>query len=387
MLKMVVGQTEEIEGAIAATEVLDQCHAGLGGLDPAAGWLLAGPDLEAKAFLDQVLDVHPGLELVGCSTPAPMSSAGGYAEGATTLTLFASDVIDFTTGVGTGATTDLEQAVDTAVTQAVSGTSKPPALAIATPTVEQVNPSSLAAALARTLGDDVVVFGGGAVPDYPIDIPWLGASQFRGREILTDAVPLLLFSGPLHVSVGIRHGWANVGATATVTRSSERFVHEIDGRPALEYLDRYVGVGERGAPAAPLAVLDEASGRTYLRAPQAFDEGDGTVAVLGSVPEGAEVHLALSSPDQILEGTAQSIADAIAEFPSGHAPEAALVSSCIVRNFLLGAQSADELAIIREAAGNDVPVTGFYCYGEIGPLANGGTNFHNGTCVVALLGT
>ena len=98
---MAIGQTDELDGAFAAEAVLEQCAEALRGENPQAGLLLASHDLDVEEFLSVVTTAHPDMHLIGCSTLAPMSSAAQYVEGSTSLTMFASDVLDFSVGLGT----------------------------------------------------------------------------------------------------------------------------------------------------------------------------------------------------------------------------------------------------------------------------------------------
>ena len=59
-----------------------------------------------------------------------------------------------------------------------------------------------------------------------------------------------------------------MGPRATITRTPDAGVLEIDGRPALEFYERYVGAGQPPV-ANPLAVFEEmGSDRFYLRTPR-----------------------------------------------------------------------------------------------------------------------
>lgn len=385
---MAVGQTDELDGEFAAQEILSQCADALDGQEPQAGLLLASHDLDFEEFLSVVTAAYPDVDLIGCSTIAPMSSVADYVEGSTTLTLFASDVLDFTVGLGTDVVASAGSAARQAVEAATRKTDKPPALLIVTPTVEQFDPTAVTAEIGDVLGPMVPVIGGGAAPDFPMAMPWLGGVQFYGNRVLTDSLPVLLISGPLKVSVGVAHGWSPVGKTAVVTRSDDYTVYEIDGEPVLDFYHRYLGIGNEAAIANPLAILDDATGRYYLRAPMQYDESDRSATFFGSIPQGATVQLAMATTDEILGGTDASVAEAVAGFPQGSMPEAALVASCAVRNFLLGTRASGEIERIRTGLDRELPVSGFYAFGEIAPLGvNSTPSFHNETCVTVLIGT
>jgi hypothetical protein len=388
LLKMAVGQSDELDGALAAEEILKQCAVALGGETPQAGLLLASHDLGFEKFLSVVTHAYPGMDLIGCTTIAPMSSVAEYVEGSTSLTLFSSDLLDFTVGLGTDVTAGAGSAARQAVEEATRKTDKSPALLIATPTIEQFDPTAITVEIGEILGSGVPVIGGGAAPDFPMAVPWVGGRQFYGDQVLTNAVPVLLVSGPLKVSVGIAHGWNPVGKTAVVTRSDDAKVYEIDGAPIVDFYHRYLGIGSEPALANPLAILDDDTGQYYLRAPLEYNESDGSATFFGSVPQGATVQLAMATTEEILRGTEASLADAIAGFPGETAPEGALIASCAVRNFLLGTRASGEIERIRTGLGQDVPVSGFYAFGEIAPLNSDSTpRFHNETCVTVLIGT
>jgi class 3 adenylate cyclase len=388
MFKMAVGHTKEVEGLAAASDLLSQCASALAGNAPRAGIVLAGHDLDLKTFLAAVNDAHPGIQLIGCTTLAPLSSVSRYSEGATTLTLFASSVIDFTTGLGAGVAADVGLAARTAVAEAASKTAKPPALAVVTPSVEGFDPAGVSAEIGAALGAGVPTIGGGALPDFPVGSPWVGGLQVFGREIMTDSMPVLLLSGPLAVSVGVRHGWKPVGRESVVTRSKGEKVYEIDGEPVVDFYRHYLGTTGEPALGNPLAIFDPETGSHYLRAPVSWDPEEGSASFLGSVPEGSLVQLAMASTDEILAGTAASVADAVAGFPAGARPEGALISACAVRNILLGTKTELELETIKAGLGPDIPLAGFYAFGEIAPLSRDtAPRFHNETCVTVLFGT
>lgn len=385
---MAIGQTDELDGAFAAEAVLEQCAEALRGENPQAGLLLASHDLDVEEFLSVVTTAHPDMHLIGCSTLAPMSSAAQYVEGSTSLTMFASDVLDFSVGLGTDVEANASSAARQAVGEASGKTDKQAALLIATPTVEKFDPTDVTIEIGKILGPTVPVIGGGSAPDFPIAMPWVGGIQFFGNQILTNSLPVLLISGPLNVSIGVAHGWSPVGRTAVVTKSDNDRVYEIDGEPILDFYRRYLGMGTEPAVANPLAILDEDTERYYLRAPVHYDESDGSATFFGSVPQGATVRLAMATTEEILSGTEASVTEAMTGFPENATPEAALIASCAIRSILLGTRTSGEIERIRTGLGQHLPVSGFYAFGEIAPLGLDSTpSFHNETCVTVLIGT
>ena len=157
LLRMAVGQTDELDGGFAAQEILKQCTDALGGQEPQAGLLLAAHDLDFEEFLSVVTAVYPGMDLIGCTTMAPMSSVASFVEGSTTLTLFASDVLEFSAGLGTDVVADVKSATRQAVDEATRKTEKQPALLIVTPTIEEFDPNAITFEIGEVLGRTVPV--------------------------------------------------------------------------------------------------------------------------------------------------------------------------------------------------------------------------------------
>ncbi len=133
------------------------------------------------------------------------------------------------------------------------------------------------------------VIGGGAAPRsnrHPTRESW----QFFGDQAVRDAVPVLLFSGPLMYSFGTDAGWRPIGPKGRVTEVAGGVVHQIDGKPALSFYERYLGEGFQPAFATPLAVFDGEGSGSYLRAPVHHDPDTGadapSPAMCRRAPEG-----------------------------------------------------------------------------------------------------
>ncbi len=211
---------------------------------------------------------------------------------------------------------------------------------------------------------------------------------FVDDTVAVDGIAILLFCGPLAYSFGVDTGWRPVGPQGTVTRSTSTEISEIDGRPAIEFYQHYLGAGEAAA-ANPLAVSQEGSSGFYLRAPVGFDEDRGSVLVFGDVPEGAHVQLSIAGLDDLLGGTKAAIGRALEAYPStAPPPSAGLLFSCVIRKVLLGTRTGREVEMVRDILGPDVPIAGLYCYGEIAPTGvDEVSRFHNETMVAVLLGS
>jgi hypothetical protein len=391
MFRMAVGHSDDVDVEVALVTVFQACDAALAGATPKAGFLLANWEADHGAIVRAVNGRYPGIELVGSSTTGEMTSELGFAEDSIALALFASDAVDITAGMGRALAVDARAAGREAVRDARSRTNLPPALCVIFPTIGVADPYEVLDGLREELGPGVPILGGGASPRDPVADPAATmGKQLVHDEVADGGVAILLFSGPLAFSYGVDTGWRGVGPRAVVNSIVDGRVHEIDGRPAIEFFDRYLGTAASGPPIAnPLAVFDNPSTPDfYLRTATVLDRATGDVSTFGPIPEGVTVQLTVAATDQIVEGVRSSVSEALRTFPSGSAPDAALVYSCATRRFLLGTRTSREIDLMRELVGHSVPIAGFYCLGEFAPLETGeASRFHNATLVSVLLGS
>jgi hypothetical protein len=383
MLRMAVGHSDALESEEAVEDVLRQCAETLEGMKPTAGLLFSTHEAEPAPIVAGVREMHPQIDIVGSSSAAELSSVLGFQEGSVTLALFASDTVQMSGGLGTGIADDPEGAAREALREASPRSEAEPRLCLTAPAPHQ-EPLRVLHELRSELGDHVPVLGG--VSSATFDDPG-SAWQFCNDRFVHDGIPVLLFSGELAVSYGVDNGWRPVGKPARVTRSAGGIVHEIDGRPALEFYERYLGAGAGPSPANPLAVFEEGADDFYLRAAATHNPETGSIVVFGGPPEDATVQLAVAMTDEIFEGTRSAVRKAVEHFPADATPEAAVVFSCMVRKAVLGSQTATETEITRDELAANLPLCGFYSYGEIAPLESGSTQLHNETIVAVLLGT
>jgi hypothetical protein len=391
MFRMAVGHSDDIDVERALDAVIEECETVLAGAVPRAGLLMASWDSDHRVLIDRIRGRYPGIQLAGATSAAEMSSILGFSEDSVALALFASDTIEVTAGLARELARDPVASIRGAVADARAASSLPPSLCIAMMTIGSVEASVILGTLRDALGPEVPILGGGAAPRDPATNPTngIGAGRLIAGDVVTDdAVSILLFSGPLAHSYGVDTGWRRVGPMAMVTGVLPGSVTEIDGQPATAFYKRYLGTAEP-AIANPMAVFDALDAqRFYLRTPIAYDEATGCVTFFGDVPLGSTVQLTIAATDEIFAGARASIDDALATYPAGHTPEAALIFSCTTRRFLLGTRAGREIDVVRGAVGLATPVAGVYCMGEIAPMAAGDpSRFHNATLVSVLLGS
>jgi hypothetical protein len=68
-------------------------------------------------------------------------------------------------------------------------------------------------------------------------------------------------------------------------------------------------------------------------------------------------------------------------------PKAAFLYSCMARRIVLGSKTGEEVLAIQKIIGSDVPIIGFYTYGEYAPIdKHGHSYFHNETATLTIIG-
>jgi hypothetical protein len=380
------GHSHDLDSADAIAEALDACAATLGGKAPQAGLLFAGIDHDHQALLDGVEARHPGLPLIGCTTHGELSS-DGFAEDSVALMLLHSERVQFRVGVAEQARADPEGAAQRALAAALDGLAEPVRLGILLPEGLGVDAGRLLNAVSAELGADVAVCGGMAGDHSRFEKTY----QFCNRQIYSDAVPVLLFAGPLHVATGVASGWEPMGPDHVATRVEGLVIHEIDGQPPYDVWMQYFGTFDASGNRNYFAVYpDEAPGversdEYFIAAPSHFQE-DGSMVTLNFTLHGARIRFAMATRDQILNGASTSSERARAAYGDG-TPDAALIFSCAGRHLTLGTRVGDELGLLRKHVGESIPAIGFYTYGEICPLPASPRPYqHGGTFVTVLIG-
>jgi hypothetical protein len=381
MMKVVVGHSSDPDSQAAIDEVLERCLIDLQGSCPKAGILLAAVDFEHFLILECIQKRFPGLELIGGTTDGELSSVLGFQEDSLTLMLFSSDTIEIRAGVGRSVSQDELAAARQAFEQAGGASLTDIRLCITIPDGFPNNGSAIVDSLKQVLGLSLPIVGGTAGDQWRFQQTY----QFYQSEVLSDAVPILLFSGPLLLSHGVASGWQPISRKAKVTKVDRATVYEIDHQPAVDFYGFYLkGFSISGE--YPLAVFEDESESFYLRASNQSDPESGSILFMGDIPENATVQITHASCDEIIAAAQTSIQNALSSYP-GKRPAATFLFSCAARRWLLSSRTREEYETGKQLLDPQVPVIGFYTYGEIAPLYPGGeTQYHQETLVTLLIG-
>ncbi len=382
MLKVAVGHSNDPDSDAAIAEVLQQIHTSLAGVEPTAGILFAAIDFDHGLVLQRIVETFPQMALIGGTTDGEMSSVLGFEQDSLILMVLCSDTITIRAGLGQTVSQDAIVAAQTAVQQASVGHSLPVQFCISLPESLTTSGVVILESLKQALGEKIPVFGGLTADQWRSRQTY----QFFRQQVYSDALPILLFSGPVLFSHGIASGWHPIGKPGQVTNASQNVVYEIDRQPALSFYQRYLGALPPSLE-YPLAVFDPESDRYYMRAPSGTcDPDSGSITFIGDVPIDATVQITETTRSDILSASQQSIQQALEQYP-GEFPSAALFFSCAGRRQILGGYAKDEFSQAQACLRQQIPSCGFYTNGEIAPLQQQGVSYlHNETFVTLLLG-
>ena len=391
-LQSAVGHSDYVAEPFAAGQEIAQMILGKLSLKAhTLGILFCNVDFNFQALI-QGIKSELDIPIIGCTT-ASEGNNDGYFEDAASLIVITSDDTRIGTGMGTDLSKDASEAVSQATRQAMAGPNgEKPRLALTFPdiTMKPISANLMLAQLVSILGPDVPIAGGLPGDSLRFKTPF----QFHDGQVSTDAFPIVLFSGAIDPTIITRSGWIPVGEPARVSKATGNVVYEIDGRPAVEYLKRYIPESlddPQMLAIYPLAILDDSLGTDrsryfVIRSAFSYDKDMGTVVYGGEVPEGSTVQLARGSRGDIIAGATQA-AQALGERVRGREVQSVLFFSCAGRKMMLGPETKKEVEALLGEIPEGVAVNGFYSYGEIGAMDSSqdhlkSSQFHNCTLVL-----
>jgi hypothetical protein len=252
-----------------------------------------------------------------------------------------------------------------------------------------VNGSELVAGLVSTLGSGVRLSGGLAGDGARFAQTRVGANEIPQPSKIAA---IGFYGSAVRVSCGCGGGWDIFGVPRQVTRSQGNILFELDGKPALDLYERYLGEEAEGLPGTallyPLKVWDpERPAHDVVRTVLAIDREARSMILAGDVAQGSKAQLMRGEFNRLAAGATEAAIQAkAARSADASQPGLALLVSCIGRRLLMGQRTEDEIQAVGEVLTPDITQLGFYSYGEIAPHAVSGVcELHNQTMTITLI--
>ena len=235
-------------------------------------------------------------------------------------------------------------------------------------------------AIESVTGNETIIWGGRAGDDFLFK----GTIVFTHQLCSQKGIIMLVIDGDKILVRGeAASGLKAAGTEKTITKAIANWVYEIDHQPAAEMVLKYLGIkltkedAETFFPKEGLMLsVSRDKGDPVIRGVGVFNWKDKSFSTLGSIREGDKVRLTLPPDFEIVE----EVSDNAEEIKKDEVQEAdaLLMFSCVGRLGQLGPLIGDEIKGVRKVF--NVPMAGFFTYGEFGRTKNGNNEFHASTC-------
>lgn len=354
-------------------------------------WAFSTISHDQRKLLEGIGSVAKGIPLVGCTTDGEISSAGLSTESVVILALTSDTVRFHTTAVPALSQGSYEAGVK--IGQAFAGKNCR-YLQIFSDGLTG-NAVKIIDGIKSVLGRQILIAGGTAGDGGR----FARTFQYYDGEVLTDSITAVAFEGDYSIGTGIGCGWFPVGTAKQVTKARDNIVYELDGQPALPIYEKFLGRYASQLPAVgveyPLGLLDnhdDIAGDEYFlcRATMGVDHEQQFIRFAGDIPEGSMVKMTMGNENDLLKAAGKAARDALIDMRHHSEeiqPQAVFLYSCMARRIVLGSRTAEEIDEIRKITGEDVPIIGFYTYGEYGPAGKRKlSRFHNETVTISIIG-
>jgi hypothetical protein len=391
-LKVAIGKSQKGDIAEAAQEAARSCRAQIDIAEVTLALLFGTPAFATQSLPKNILSaLGAEVPLIGCSAMGLITPEGTQNEGLI-LVLAASPSLKASCGEVT-----LDNPKDAFLSgqelgshliSGVTGYRRDICLLLSDGLSEKT--SGVIQGLQNVLGRSFPFIGAGASDNFAFK----QTAQFYNGTLLHKSAVAALLSGKLSYALGIRHGWKPLGKIHTITRSYANVIQSIDGKRAgLLYEDYFA----KSLPELkkeilrinilyPIGISLEGENEYLLRNIISLND-DGSIITQGDVPQGSSIRIMIGTKESALSAARQAAEQVKASLRDKEL-SLAIVMSSASRARLLGRDIDEEFKVIRKTLGKDVPLAGFYSYGEYAPLGStayyGQTYLHNQT--IAILG-
>jgi len=396
-LKTGIGVSTNTDDYKAGEEAAKKAIEELGEKNPDVLIIFAAPKFKHQRMLDGVSSITKKTPMIGGTTAGEISTYGLSVNSVVVMALKSED-IDFFVGIGKGISKSENKAgrqLAKSVLKKPSKKSKKTLLML---------PDGLAGDGLRVIQGAQEVLGeyfeivGGSLGD---EDKFKNTYQYYNGKVYQDTVVGMLFrSDKIETGTGVRSGWESVGARFKCTSAKGNVVYKFGNKTALQTYTEFLGPARaKKLPAIgleyPMGLVDERAkieGYDYfqIRCPVGINKKEGSVTFAASIPEGKEVTLTYSSRSSIINGSKLS-AEQSRKTLGNTKPRLIMMFSCVARKMVLGRRTNEEVDCVKQVFGKNIPLIGFYTYGEIGPIDKRikslrNTRWHNETVVIWAVG-
>lgn len=392
--KIAIGRSQKKDISDAAQEAAISCLSRLDPREAGLAILFTTPEYASIGLLKKINSIlKSDIPLIGCCGSAVFSSYGAQKEGIILMLIACARIRISSAAFDLSQNADVYSASQNLSAQLLSqlkGQRRETGLLFSSGSAR--NTSAHIKGLQNILGKSFPFIGAGANTGQNSASGYLYSNQ----NILGQGISAALFAGKFSYGIGLRHGWRPLGKLRAVSESSGNIIKSIDGLPARRLYEDYFAknADELKTELAhintlyPIGIRIEGENEYLLRSIISFDP-DGSLLTQGDIPRGSQIRLMIATKESCLESSRQAALQAKVALKN-KIMDFALVISSSSRYHLLGRNASQEIQIIKDALGDDVPFAGFYSFGEYAPLGSanyyGQTYFHNQSLAILGMG-
>lgn len=233
--------------------------------------------------------------------------------------------------------------------------------------------------VSHVAGNDITIWGGAAGDDLMFKETFV----FNNTNITNKGILMLVLNeDKILVKGRAASGMKPIGTEKVITKSEGSWILEIDNQPATDLVMKYMGESLSPEDFKDFNLkniflnLMREDNSNIIRATMGFNMDTKGITVTGKIKPGDKFRFTLLPDFEVLT----EVSENAKQFQQTEMPEAdALVMfSCIGRIDAFGPMTSEELQGIQSVY--NVPMAGFFSYGEYGRATSGNNEFHNMTC-------
>jgi hypothetical protein len=235
-------------------------------------------------------------------------------------------------------------------------------------------------AIESVTGHDINIWGGRAGDDFAFRETIVFSNHLSTRR---GIIMLVLDGDKVQVTGVAASGQKPIGTEKIITKAIGNWIYEIDHQPAAQVVLKYLGItltpeeAETFFPKEGIMFsVSREKGDPVLRGVGVFNWKDKSFSTLGTIREGEKIRFTLPPDFEVVEQVGRN-AEKIKQDEMPEA-DALLMFSCVGRLGQFGPLIGDEIEAVRKVF--NVPMAGFFTYGEFGRTRDGYNEFHASTC-------
>ena len=228
--------------------------------------------------------------------------------------------------------------------------------------------SHFIAGITANFGGTFPIVGAGSIDNFQFKKTY----QYFNNNILNFGACSVLLGGRLQVKTSCRHGWRPLGRPRIISESESNLIKSIDQKPAAHIYQEFFANTAETLRASSLSHLNTryplgtplGKDREYLLRNVLHTLDDDSIVLQDGIGEGKQIHLMIGNKESCLSAADDAAFDIKTQL-QGQKPKLILIFESLTRHRILGRAANSEIQRIKKMLGDDVPIFGMYCFGEV----------------------